>query len=199
MGKYMKYEGEFKNGIIEGKGKYTYEDGTIFNGNFINGEKNGEGYIEFPNGKKYYGNWLNDELYGNGCLVDGNEKIDIVFRHGKIIRANTHDDSHDTNNENNNFENIKFNEECFVGNKNGINIDKYICTLCKCFFVQPLKCLGCNSNFCEKCIDKNCNTCNNDKFEINNELIKEMMEYIKIKCYKCEQILDYQSSLNHFH
>ena len=193
------YEGEFKNGIIEGKGKYTYEDGTIFNGNFINGEKNGEGYIEFPNGKKYYGNWLNDELYGNGCLVDGNEKIDIVFRHGKIIRANTHDDSHDTNNENNNFENIKFNEECFVGNKNGINIDKYICTLCKCFFVQPLKCLGCNSNFCEKCIDKNCNTCNNDKFEINNELIKEMMEYIKIKCYKCEQILDYQSSLNHFH
>ena len=194
-----KYEGEFKNGMIEGKGIYTYEDGTIFNGNFINGEKNGEGYIEFPNGKKYYGNWLNDELYGNGCLVDGNEKIDIVSRHGKIIGANANQDFPQDNSIDINNENVKFNEECFVGNKNTINVHKYICTLCKCFFVQPLKCLGCNSNFCKNCISENCNTCNNNRFEINNDLIKEMIEHISVKCDKCEQILDYQSSLNHFH
>jgi len=82
-----KYEGEFKNGVINGKGIYTYDDGTIFNGYFIDGAKNGEGYLEFQDGKKYYGNWINDELYGKGYLVNDNEKIEIVSRHGKIIAS----------------------------------------------------------------------------------------------------------------
>ena len=80
-----KYVGQFKNGKIEGKGTFTYEDGTIFHGMFIDGNRNGEGVIEFPDGKKYSGNWLNDELYGNGFLLNGNKKIEIIFRHGKII------------------------------------------------------------------------------------------------------------------
>ena len=205
-----KYEGEFKNGIIDGKGIYTYEDGSVFNGIFKNGVKNGEGFIEFPDGKKYFGNWVNGELYGNGYLINGNEKIEFVHRHGKIISTNANNDE-DINDNNNlslisnneeiiNTDIIKFNKESFFGDKNIINVNKYICSKCNCFFAQPVKCTECSINFCKKCNEgQNCRNCNNDKFENNDDLIKEMNENVKIKCYKCDKILDYQESLNHFH
>ena len=101
-----KYEGEFKNGVINGKGIYIYEDGTIFNGYFIDGAKNGEGYLEFQDGKKYYGNWINGELYGKGYLVNNNEKIEILSRHGKIVAAYFDNDL-----ENNNFDKISKKEK----------------------------------------------------------------------------------------
>ena len=103
-----KYVGQFKNGKIEGKGTFTYEDGTIFHGMFIDGNRNGEGVIEFPDGKKYSGNWLNDELYGNGFLLNGNKKIEIIFRHGKIISQKLCDEleEEEENNLNNNKETI---------------------------------------------------------------------------------------------
>ena len=206
-----KYEGEFKNGIINGKGVYTYSDGTKYNGYFENGLKNGEGIIEFPDGKQYYGNWLNDESYGNGYLINGNEKIEVIFRHGKIIATNVNPDDDDNNNNNISIENnsdknsfinnnIKFSLDTFAGDKNDININKYICPICNCFFVQPLKCVECSFNICKKCKgEQSCKFCNNNIFENNDELIKEMTEIVKIKCNKCDTILDYQESLNHFH
>lgn len=209
-----KYEGEFKDGQITGKGIYTYSDGTKFKGYFKNGLKNGEGYLEFQDGKQYYGNWLNDETYGNGYLINGNEKLEVIFRHGKIISTNTNNQEERLNNDfiDNNIENIvnidgqkinkntKYNIECFFGDKNTINIDKYICPICNCFFIQPVKCLGCSNNYCKDCKgEENCNLCNNNKFENNEELIKEMIETVKIKCNKCEEILDYETSINHFH
>ena len=206
-----KYEGEFKNGIIDGKGIYTYEDGSIFNGIFKNGLKNGEGYIEFLDGKKYFGNWVNGELYGNGYFVNGNEKIEFMYRHGKVISTNANNEE-DINNNNNlslisnneeklmNTDNIKFNKESFFGDNNIINVNKYICSICDYFFVEPLKCMECSNNFCKKCNKgKTCPNCNNNKFEINDSLIKEMNENVKIKCYRCDKILDYKESLNHFH
>ena len=202
-----KYEGEFKNGLIHGKGVYTYEDGTVFHGFFENGIKNGEGYIEFPDGKKYYGNWLNGELYGNGYLVCDNEKTEVIFRHGKIISANIREDEVDNNpsilskEENaNNGKKIKYNIESFFGDINSFNVNKYICNICNCFFINPIKCLGCSANFCKECIEnKKCHKCNKEDFENNNDLIKEMREIVKIKCNNCEEVLDYQSSLSHFH
>ena len=206
-----KYEGEFKKGEIEGKGVFTYEDGTVYNGYFENGLKNGEGFIEFLDGRKYYGNWINDELYGNGYLVSGNERTEVVFRHGKIIStiANTDEDNNNasfiSNQEHpetfNNYNYIKFNIESFVGDKDKININKYICPLCNSFLAKPLKCIKCSNNFCKKCIkEKNiCSNCNNDKFENNEELTQDMIENVKIKCDNCDKILDYQESLNHLH
>ena len=103
-----KYVGEFKNGKIEGKGTYTYEDGTLFRGTFFDGYKNGEGCIEFPDGKKYYGNWLNDELYGNGYLLNGNTKIEILFRHGKIISQKISEETKGVDND------INYNEKKLI-------------------------------------------------------------------------------------
>ena len=37
------FEGEFKNGFPNGKGKKRWSDGTEYEGNFIEGKENGKG------------------------------------------------------------------------------------------------------------------------------------------------------------
>ena len=37
------YEGEFKNNLYNGTGKYHWEDGSWFQGEYLNGMKHGEG------------------------------------------------------------------------------------------------------------------------------------------------------------
>ena len=197
-----KYVGEFKNGKIEGKGVYRYEDGSIFRGSFINGYKNGEGSIEFPDGKKYLGNWLNDELYGNGYFISGNKKIEVVFRHGKIISQRINEDFESNLNEEIKSTNkaAKFKANSFFGNINNININKYICPICDCFFLNPIKCLECGSNYCKECIiGKKCLKCNNEKFIDDKDLNNEMINIINIKCDICQKILKYNESFSHFH
>ena len=197
-----KYIGEFKNGKIEGKGTYIYEDGSIFRGTFINGYKNGEGFIEFPDGKKYLGSWLNDELYGNGYFINGNKKIEVVFRHGKIISQKINEDFESNLNDqtSNVNQKAKFKINNFCGDKNNININKFICKICDCFLVDPIKCSKCQINFCKECITgKKCIKCNNENFEDNKDLNDEMINVINIKCDICQKILKYSESLNHFH
>ena len=203
-----KYIGQFKNGKIEGNGTYTYEDGTMFTGTFLDGYKNGEGCIIFPDGKKYFGNWLNDELYGNGYLLDGNKKIEIIFRHGKIISQKISEDAEeeiiklDNNKDVDNEKTIsRFNADLFYGDKNTVNVDKYICFICKYFLIKPFECTICHTNYCQECINSNkkCLRCKNEKFKINKELENEMDVNIKIKCDKCQNILNYKESLLHFH
>ena len=199
-----KFIGEFKRGKIEGKGTYIYEDGTIFKGTFSDAKKNGEGCIEFPNGNKYFGNWLNDELYGNGYLINGNKIIEIVFRHGKIISQRINEDFESNINDNidelSATNNVRFSEKEFYGDKNNIKLSKYICQICKYFFLKPLKCSLCYTNFCEECVQGNkCLKCNNDKFNKDNELYNEMIENIMIKCDKCQKIIHYGESFCHYH
>ena len=56
------YEGNFKNGQIEGKGsshllpgKFTCTNGDIYDGNWSQGLKNGEGTLFYKSGAKYEG------------------------------------------------------------------------------------------------------------------------------------------------
>lgn len=61
------YFGTFKDGLPDGKGKYLYKNGDIFNGYWKNGQKDGKGKFEYNlNGKKcvLIGYWKNDEYVG---------------------------------------------------------------------------------------------------------------------------------------
>ena len=57
-----RYEGDFLNGEMTGKGRRTWEDGTEYSGEFVGGEKEGFGEIKY--GKRnikehsYKGNWV---------------------------------------------------------------------------------------------------------------------------------------------
>ena len=48
------YKGKFKEGLPEGKGKYTYQNGNVFTGNFKKGLKHGEGKFDYSIAGKSY-------------------------------------------------------------------------------------------------------------------------------------------------
>lgn len=75
-GKYEStYEGEYKNGIREGKGTFTHSDGSIKKGVFINGQLTGYGTMELENGDSYEGNFINYRCHGKGKVTWGNGSI----------------------------------------------------------------------------------------------------------------------------
>ena len=57
------YEGEWKNGKRDGKGKYTYTNGGIFEGKYKNGKRDGQFIKTSSCGKKYH------QIYENGKLT----------------------------------------------------------------------------------------------------------------------------------
>jgi hypothetical protein len=47
-----KYEGTFKDGNIDGKGKYTSKDGEVYDGEFKDNKHFGFGILTFPDDSK---------------------------------------------------------------------------------------------------------------------------------------------------
>jgi len=70
-----KYEGEFKNDMKHGLGMYTYSNGDRCTGEFKNDMKDGKGSFVFQNGEKYVGDFRNDSMTGKGTMiyVNGNK------------------------------------------------------------------------------------------------------------------------------
>lgn len=66
------YEGYYKNGIREGKGKFSHKDGTIKYGDFENGQLMGYGTMESDDGLSYEGNFINYRFHGKGKVKLGN-------------------------------------------------------------------------------------------------------------------------------
>ena len=63
-----KYEGDFKNDKIDGKGILYYNNGNKYEGNWKNDKKEGKGILYYNNGNKYEGNWKNDKKEGKGIF-----------------------------------------------------------------------------------------------------------------------------------
>lgn len=66
------YEGEFKNGIRDGKGKFSHVSGTVLECNFKNGQAVGYGKYNLGEGNYYEGEILNYRKHGNGIFKGAN-------------------------------------------------------------------------------------------------------------------------------
>lgn len=69
-----KYEGDFKKGLRNGYGICYYSSGGIYKGNWRDDKKNGEGHYSYPtdneNGILYYdGYWIDGVKHGHGKMV----------------------------------------------------------------------------------------------------------------------------------
>lgn len=64
-----RYEGEFRNDMKNGKGTFTYRQGDKYMGEFKDDMKNGRGSYLFRNGDRYVGEFQNDMVNGKGTLV----------------------------------------------------------------------------------------------------------------------------------
>lgn len=78
------YEGEWKGDVKEGKGEFTYFDGTVYNGEWKNNVREGSGTYKWTNGTVYTGLWKNNMREGKGVLSLPN---------GNIIKTTWHRDT----------------------------------------------------------------------------------------------------------
>ena len=57
---------------MEGKGKFRFQDGSVFVGSFKDGMFHGEGYLLFPDGGKYTATWDHGRVVeGSFTFADG--------------------------------------------------------------------------------------------------------------------------------
>jgi len=61
-----------------GKGKFTYSDGSRYVGTFRSGYPQGEGTCFYSNGDKYVGGWQNHAPHGEGIMY---------YKHGRVLGA----------------------------------------------------------------------------------------------------------------
>ena len=62
------YDGDWNHGKVHGNGTYIYSDGGTYAGQFQNGSRHGYGTYYFPSGAVYDGQWANGERAGYGTL-----------------------------------------------------------------------------------------------------------------------------------
>jgi hypothetical protein len=56
-----RYEGQFKEGVYSGFGKYYFKDGTRFGGNWVNDKRHGSGtQFDANDNVDYKGHWINN-------------------------------------------------------------------------------------------------------------------------------------------
>ena len=73
------HEGEFKDGLINGRGRYRWTNGDVYDGEWRNEEPNGIGSLKIYNTDEMVtGNWK------NGCLEQGDR---MLFTHTEVPPA----------------------------------------------------------------------------------------------------------------
>ena len=68
------YEGELKDGKYNGQGKYISKDGDVYEGEWKDGEINGQGKKTYNNKEVYEGAWKDGEQHGLGKYIYRNGK-----------------------------------------------------------------------------------------------------------------------------
>jgi hypothetical protein len=63
-----RFEGEWFEGKMQGKGVYYYSDGSVYDGVWSAGKMQGKGNFVYPNGNKYEGDFFVSLLYVVCCL-----------------------------------------------------------------------------------------------------------------------------------
>ena len=58
------YIGDYKDGVMHGKGDYYWNRGHVYNGEWENGKRNGHGTMTYPDGTKKTGEWKDDKFLG---------------------------------------------------------------------------------------------------------------------------------------
>ena len=84
-----RYEGAWKNGKMNGKGKITYVDGSYYEGEFMNNVRWGYGKYFWNKDKYYEGEWRNGKQNGNGVYVKNGVTTKGLWINGKLMNRET--------------------------------------------------------------------------------------------------------------
>lgn len=78
--------GNFKKGLMHGKGVYSWPDGKKYDGEFFNDKKHGQGSFEWENGDKYTGQWKDGKMNGEGKIKIGGKTSKGYWEDGIKIK-----------------------------------------------------------------------------------------------------------------
>ncbi len=71
-----------------GLGRYTYQNGSMYEGEFLNGMPHGQGVCYYVNGDKYTGDWVRHQPNGKGAMVYANgDRLDGMWNEGEFVRG----------------------------------------------------------------------------------------------------------------
>lgn len=63
---YYSYDGEWRDGKMDGSGVYLFSDGFTYEGRFKEGQPDGQGVAYYPDGQRYEGQWGGGRYKGRG-------------------------------------------------------------------------------------------------------------------------------------
>ncbi|CAD8070929.1 unnamed protein product [Paramecium primaurelia] len=81
----LEYEGEWRNNVYHGFGKFYQEGKLSYQGQFKNGLKNGAGIEYYEDDSYFVGNFEKNQKNGIGTLYKKNEKISGIWQNDKLI------------------------------------------------------------------------------------------------------------------
>ena len=84
LGNADRYEGEVLDGLMDGRGHYTFADGNVYVGEWRRGKKEGVGTFSWANGDVHDGEWVDGKMAGRGRIVlEGKLTYDGEWLRGK--------------------------------------------------------------------------------------------------------------------
>ena len=88
VGFHIFYQKKWLNGMMHGRGTYTFSTGSVYSGEFKNDEFNGIGTFTQADGTVYSGEFKDDLYHGRGKLTlkDG-FVLDGIFEQSKFLKA----------------------------------------------------------------------------------------------------------------
>ena len=75
-----------KKGKMHGFGKYTYNDGRIYEGEYSEGIKNGRGKFIYSGDKIYEGMFVNGLPDGEGFYTKDGNTSKVLFSKGEFVK-----------------------------------------------------------------------------------------------------------------
>eukprot|EP00824_Muranothrix_gubernata_P009735 TRINITY_DN22441_c0_g1_i1.p1 TRINITY_DN22441_c0_g1~~TRINITY_DN22441_c0_g1_i1.p1 ORF type:complete len:393 (+),score=76.77 TRINITY_DN22441_c0_g1_i1:41-1180(+) len=87
------YEGDWKKGKRDGRGKMEYSDGEIYDGDWRDNKPHGNGCHRYEDGSTYVGEWRRGVRHGHGVYTsqssryDGDWKDDAMHGRGTYVYA----------------------------------------------------------------------------------------------------------------
>ena len=79
------YFGDFVAGKMHGNGLYKWPDGNEYEGEYINNIKEGDGVFKWKDGRVYKGKFKNGRPHGKGILTVNGISVDAIFENGQYL------------------------------------------------------------------------------------------------------------------
>ena len=77
-----RYEGEYRDGIFHGRGVFAYANGNRYEGEYRDGRRNGRGVYMWADGARYEGEYRDDKPHGQGTLASGGVAYSGIWWNG---------------------------------------------------------------------------------------------------------------------